>query len=96
MLPGKCWLPAYCFFIAYDTAPMNGKGFQFQRQFLNTGWFALFYLVIFGSLAGYSAYIWLFQVQPCCASKHLCLYVNPVVAVLLGMFVLGEKNYPTA
>ena len=42
-----------------------------------------------GSLAGYSAYIWLLQVRPV---THVSTnaYVNPVVAVLLGVFFGGE------
>ncbi|MFT4203832.1 MAG: EamA family transporter [Chitinophagaceae bacterium] len=41
------------------------------------------YLIFFGSLAGYSAYIWLLKVRSAMqVSTHA--YVNPVIAVLLG------------
>ena len=52
-------------------------------------WMSVIYLIIMGSLAGYSAYIWLLQVRP---ATHVSTnsYVNPVVAVLLGVFWGGE------
>ena len=50
---------------------------------------ALAYLVLFGSLIGYTAYAWLIQVvQPSLASTYA--YVNPMVAVFLGWLVAGE------
>jgi drug/metabolite transporter (DMT)-like permease len=53
------------------------------------GWIAVFYLVIMGSLVGYSAYIWLLQVRPA-TQVSTNAYVNPVVAVLLGTLFAGE------
>jgi drug/metabolite transporter (DMT)-like permease len=56
-------------------------------------WLATAYLVIFGSIAGFSAYVWLLKVQP--ATKvSTYAYVNPVVAVLLGMFFANESITP--
>jgi drug/metabolite transporter (DMT)-like permease len=53
-------------------------------------WLSIFYLIIFGSIAGFSAYVWLLKVQP--ATKvSTYAYVNPVVAVLLGVFFAGES-----
>lgn len=50
---------------------------------------ALFYLIIFGSLMGFSAYIWLLGVTtPTRAATYA--YVNPVVAVFLGWALAGE------
>src|SRR5690606_3328224 len=50
---------------------------------------ALLYLVIFGSIIAYSAYVWLLQVStPAKVSTYA--YVNPVVAVLLGWLFAGE------
>ncbi len=47
-------------------------------------WFALGYLILFGSIAAFSAYVWLLGVKPATqVSTHA--YVNPVIAVLLGM-----------
>jgi drug/metabolite transporter (DMT)-like permease len=50
---------------------------------------ALLYLIVFGSLIGFSAYIWLLGVvSPVKVSTYA--YVNPVVAVLLGWALAGE------
>src|SRR5579859_1949080 len=48
------------------------------------------YLVIFGSLIGFTAYVWLLQVS---SPAHVATYayVNPVVAVLLGWALAGEQ-----
>ena len=56
-------------------------------------WLATAYLVIFGSIAGFSAYVWLLKVQP--ATKvSTYAYVNPVVAVILGIFFANESITP--
>lgn len=52
-------------------------------------WMAVIYLITMGSLAGYSAYVWLLKVRPA-AQVSTYAYVNPVVAVLLGVFFGGE------
>jgi drug/metabolite transporter (DMT)-like permease len=50
---------------------------------------ALLYLVVFGSLIAYSAYVWLLRVtSPAKVSTYA--YVNPVVAVLLGWALANE------
>ena len=41
------------------------------------------YLVVFGSLIGFSAYVWLLKVVPA-STVSTYAYVNPVIAVLLG------------
>lgn len=50
---------------------------------------ALSYLIVFGSLVGFSCYTWLIQNVPV-AKVATYAYVNPVVAVILGVFVLKE------
>lgn len=50
---------------------------------------AWLYLVVFGSLVAFTAYIWLLGVTSI-AKVGTYAYVNPVVAVLLGWAVLGE------
>ncbi|MCL3837122.1 EamA family transporter [Aeromicrobium duanguangcaii] len=52
-------------------------------------WIALGYLVVFGSIVGYSAYVWLLQNAPLPLVSTYA-YVNPVVAVLLGALILAE------
>lgn len=54
-----------------------------------SSWLSVAYLIIFGSLIGYSAYVWLLSVRPV-AQVSTYAYVNPVVAVLLGVFFAGE------
>ncbi|MDD0973271.1 drug/metabolite exporter YedA [Pseudomonas fontis] len=54
------------------------------------GWGALMYLVFFGSILAFSAYMYLLKhVRPAAATSYA--YVNPVVAVLLGMAFAGEQ-----
>ena len=50
---------------------------------------ALAYLVVFGSLVAFTAYSWLLGVAPV-SKVATYAYVNPVVAVLLGVLVAGE------
>jgi len=52
-------------------------------------WFALGYLIVFGSIAAFSAYVWLLQVRPA-TQVSTYAYVNPVIAVLLGMLFAHE------
>src|SRR2546423_14129994 len=49
----------------------------------------LWYLVVFGSIVGYSAYAWLLANAPI-GQGSTYAYVNPVVAIALGAIVLGE------
>ena len=52
-------------------------------------WAALAYLVVFGSLVAFTAYVWLLaNVRSDLASTYA--YVNPLVAVLLGWALLDE------
>jgi len=64
------------------------NGFQWQAV-TAASWLSLFYLILCGSLAAYSAYVWLLQVRPA-TQVSTYAYVNPVVAVLLGVFFAGE------
>ena len=52
--------------------------------------FGLWYLIIFGSLVGYSAYVWLLANAPI-QQVATYAYVNPVIAIALGAIVLGES-----
>lgn len=54
---------------------------------------AWLYLVVAGSLVGFTAYAWLLRVAPISlVVTHQ--YVNPLVAIALGMLVLGERPSP--
>ena len=50
---------------------------------------ALAYLVVFGSVAGYTAYLYALKNLPV-STVSLYAYVNPVIAVVLGAIVLNE------
>ena len=52
--------------------------------------FGLVYLIVFGSLLGYSAYVWLLANAPI-SKVSTYAYVNPVVAIALGVIVLDES-----
>jgi drug/metabolite transporter (DMT)-like permease len=51
---------------------------------------ALAYLILFGSLIAFTAFTWLLRVSTP-ARVATCAYVNPVVAVLLGWLLAGER-----
>ena len=50
---------------------------------------AILYLIIFGSLLGFTAFVWLLGRMPATRVASFA-YVNPIVAVALGYFVAGE------
>lgn len=51
---------------------------------------AFAYLLVFGSIVGFSAYIWLLHhVRPALAGSYA--YVNPAIAVALGAWLAGER-----
>jgi len=55
---------------------------------------AITYLIFFGSLLGFSCYIWLIHHVPV-AKVATYAYVNPAVAVILGVVLLGEHPHPS-
>jgi drug/metabolite transporter (DMT)-like permease len=61
-----------------------------RAVFNRKGVIAVFYLVVFGSWIGYTAYIWLLKHVPT-PKVATYAYVNPIVAVLLGVMVLHES-----
>ena len=53
-------------------------------------WGALIYLILLGSLLAYTAYVWLLKVRPATeVATHA--YVNPVVAVVIGVYAGHEE-----
>ncbi|WP_080056930.1 EamA family transporter [Spirosoma aerolatum] len=58
-------------------------------QVSGQAWLALGYLVVFGSIIAYSAYVWLLQVRPA-TQVSTYAYVNPVIAVILGVLFANE------
>src|SRR5438309_4107324 len=59
------------------------------QQVSTTSLVALLYLIVFGSLVGFSAYVWLLRSAPLSLVSTYA-YVNPVVAVILGAVFVGE------
>lgn len=55
---------------------------------------AVGFLILFGSLLGFSCYIWLIRNVPV-AKVATYAYVNPVIAVIIGALLLGEHLQPT-
>jgi drug/metabolite transporter (DMT)-like permease len=53
-------------------------------------WLAVGYLVVFGSLVAFTAYVWLLGRAPVSVVSTYA-YVNPAVAVLLGAMLAGER-----
>lgn len=68
------------------------RGFEIASVSSNS-WMALLYLITFGSLVGYMAYVWLLSVRsPAIVGTYA--YVNPVVAIFLGSLILSEPINP--
>ncbi|KIO75109.1 membrane protein [Pedobacter lusitanus] len=81
IIAGIAFIPAGFFHNEYNS-------FHFS-QVSGASWFAIAYLIFFGSIIAFSAYIWLLKVRPVTqVSTHS--YVNPVVAVILGVLFAGE------
>jgi len=72
------------------TAAAFGEFGHFHPSAFSRGaWFSLLYLIVFGSIIGFTAYVWLIHHEsPTKVGTYA--YVNPVVAVLVGYFFGGE------
>ncbi|RXK81005.1 EamA family transporter [Filimonas effusa] len=86
-----CWqmLVAGIAFVPATLVSGELNGFNWA-QVPGSAWFATGYLIVMGSLAAYSAYVWLLQVRPA-TQVSTYAYVNPVVAVLLGVVFANES-----
>ncbi len=76
------------------TAALLGEFRGFHVQAVSLGaWLALVYLIVAGSIVGFTAYVWLIHHEsPTKVGTYA--YVNPVVAVLVGYFLGGEAIGP--
>jgi len=76
------------------TAGLLGEFRGFHLQAVSRGaWLALVYLIVAGSIIGFTAYVWLIHHEsPTKVGTYA--YVNPVVAVLVGYFLGGEAVGP--
>ncbi|MEO6168538.1 MAG: EamA family transporter [Chitinophagales bacterium] len=66
----------------------SGEAVSFQPTM--SGWLALFYLAIIGSIVSYGAYLYALSHLPSTVVS-LYAYVNPIVAVVFGYLVLHEQ-----
>jgi drug/metabolite transporter (DMT)-like permease len=80
--------------LLFIVAGFFGEYHGFHVQSVSTNaWFALAYLIVAGSIMGYTAYVWLIHHEsPTKVGTYA--YVNPVVAVLVGYFLGGEPIGP--
>jgi drug/metabolite transporter (DMT)-like permease len=75
--------------IAHSTLAL-ATGQYHRAVFNHRGVMAVLYLVVFGSWIGYTAYVWLLKHVPT-PKVATYAYVNPIVAVILGLIVLHER-----
>ena len=68
------------------------RGFELAAV-SRSGWTALIYLIVMGSIVGFTAYVWLIHHEsPTKVGTYA--YVNPVIAVVVGYFFAGEAVGP--
>jgi drug/metabolite transporter (DMT)-like permease len=80
---------AGCFDLLLGTMLGNWREFHFNPPVF----WSLAYLITCGSLLGYTGFVYLLEHVPV-AKVMSYTYVNPVVAVLLGIFLLHERPEP--
>lgn len=70
---------------------VSGLGGEFgDARFTLDALLAVGYLVVVGSLVGFTAYVWLLRAAPTSLVATYA-YVNPIIAVALGWALLGEQ-----
>jgi drug/metabolite transporter (DMT)-like permease len=76
------------------TAALLGEFRGFHVHQVSRGaWLALAYLIVAGSIVGFTAYVWLLHHEsPTKVGTYA--YVNPVVAVVVGYLLGGEAIGP--
>ena len=75
-------------------AVLAGEHTHFSLQAVTMkSWLSFIYLIVVGSIVGFTAYIWLLEhVSPSKVSTYA--YVNPIIAVFLGCAFAGESFTP--
>jgi drug/metabolite transporter (DMT)-like permease len=95
----RLWLPEDVFVTAVYEMLLGGLmmvtlgqliGEEFTAAYDPRTWTALGYLVVFGSVIAFTSYVWLLANAPI-SFVATYAYVNPVVAVLLGWWILDEQ-----
>lgn len=90
-LAGAAWQMVSAGTVFALCACMTGSFAKTDVRSVSTAtWLSLAYLITFGSLMAYTAYVWLLKVRPATeVATHA--YVNPVVAVAIGAGIGGEE-----
>lgn len=88
---GSAWQMLFASGMFWICSVVNGDVARIDFSEISlVSWLSLIYLIIFGSLLAYSAYVWLLKVRPAMeVGTHA--YVNPFIAVLLGIFLGNEQ-----
>ncbi|HWW39070.1 EamA family transporter [Pedobacter sp.] len=88
---GTAWqmLAAGIAFIPGSLLNSEYQNFQWTAVPLDA-WLSIIYLILFGSIAAFSAYVWLLTVRPA-TQVSTYAYVNPVVAVVLSLLFTSER-----
>jgi len=74
----------------YLTGTLTGEWQQLVLANITTrSWLSLLFLILFGSMAGFTAYAWLLRSAPVSLVATYA-YVNPVVAILVGSLFAQE------
>lgn len=74
---------------------LTSWSYNFEESYLpwseipQISWFAIFYLVIFGSLIGFICYLYALQHLPT-AQASIYAYINPIIALFTGWLILDE------
>jgi drug/metabolite transporter (DMT)-like permease len=85
------WQMLFAGLLFFPGSLLRGEMQGLEWQSISTdAWLSLLYLIFFGSIAGFSAYVWLLQVRSA-TQVSTYAYVNPVVAVVLGVFLADEN-----
>lgn len=80
----------FMFLASYLLGELNGFHWG---QIAPEAWWSWLYLVLAGSLIGYTSFVWLIKhATPTLVSTYG--YINPMIAVFLGWWVLGEQVGP--
>ena len=77
----------FCLFLGIFIGESDHFYFPQVRQ---SAWLGFLYLAVFGSILTYICYLWLLKVRPA-AQVSSYVYVNPVVAILLGGLIGKES-----
>ncbi len=75
--------------VLYGTSSVSGLSIPFS-QVPWQSWAAISYLVIFGSVISFIAYLYALQ-HLTAEQTSLYAYINPIVAIILGALIFGEK-----